>query len=60
MNKSTKIIILAIGVLSILAGVYGFFNNSESSVTYGGIFIGVILIGSLFINQKGTDKNEAE
>lgn len=57
MNKSTKTVIVIIGILSILAGIYGFFTDSEPAVTYGGIFIGIVLLGSLLINQKGLDKS---
>ena len=53
MNKSTKIVVTIIGILSILAGVYGFFSDSEPAMTYGGIFIGIVLLGSLLINKKG-------
>lgn len=57
MNKSTKIVVTVIGLLSILAGIYGFFTDSEPAVSYGGIFIGIVLIGSLLINKNGDDKN---
>ncbi|VXC08236.1 hypothetical protein [Maribacter litoralis] len=57
MNKSTKTVIVIIGILSILAGIYGFFTNAESTVTYSGIFIGVVLLGSLFISKNGLDKS---
>lgn len=57
MNKSTKAVIVVIGILSILAGIYGFFADSEPSVNYGGIFIGIVLLGSVLINQKRLDKS---
>ena len=34
MNKSTKTVVVIIGILSILAGIYGFFTDSEPAVTY--------------------------
>ncbi|MDO6471316.1 hypothetical protein [Maribacter sp. 1_MG-2023] len=57
MNKSTRTVIIIIGTLSILAGIYGFITNADSTATYSGIFIGIALIGSVIINQKGLDKS---
>ena len=57
MNKSTRIVIYIIAALSILAGLYGFFTDADSTANYSGILIGIVLIGSAIINQKELDKN---
>lgn len=58
MKKSTRIVIIVIGVLSILSGIYGFFSKAESFNIYWGIFIGIVLIGSLYFDKSNVDKTE--
>lgn len=54
MNKPTRTVLIIIGFLSILAGVYSYFYKNDSSNTYFAIFIGMVLIGSIFLigNKK--------
>ncbi len=53
MTRPVKVILLVIGALSILAGLYGAISNDDFSQAYYGIFIGVVIIGSvLFFKQK--------
>ena len=54
MEKSTKIAIVIIGILTISTGIYSYFYKSETTIAYTAIFIGVALIGSVFLikNQK--------
>jgi len=57
MKKSTKNLIIGIGVLSILSGIYSIINNGEMFDIFIGIFIGASLIGSVYFDQLGkTDK----
>ncbi|MCR9253622.1 MAG: hypothetical protein NXI20_24615 [bacterium] len=46
-----------IGILSILASVYGFFTKSDSHFNYFGIFIGLSIIVSVYAD-KGSPKQE--
>lgn len=58
MNKPTRIILIIIGFLSVLAGVYSYFYKQDGSNTYFAIFIGMILIGSVLLtgNKKKDQK----
>lgn len=58
MNKPTRTILIIIGFLSILTGVYSYFYKHDSSNTYFAIFIGMVLIGSVFLtgNKKKDEK----
>ncbi|MBX2925632.1 MAG: hypothetical protein KF746_25770 [Chitinophagaceae bacterium] len=56
MNRSVKMIVILIGVLSILAGAFSFLYKNDRSNTYFAIFIGVALIGSaVLIKPKKKD-----
>lgn len=48
MTKSVKYLILIMGTLSIVSGVYLALKGFEFSTYFSGIFIGVTLIGSTF------------
>jgi uncharacterized membrane protein HdeD (DUF308 family) len=53
MSKSVKKLIIAIGTLSIISGIYLAISGSDFSEYFSGIFIGVALIGSaLFYKEK--------
>lgn len=56
MNKNTRKLLFAIGILSLVAGVYSYFFKEDSLTGLSGIFIGIALIGAVFINYKGLDK----
>ncbi|GAB1445007.1 MAG: hypothetical protein KF860_10815 [Cyclobacteriaceae bacterium] len=51
MNKSTKIVVIIIGMLSVLAGVYSYLYKEETTIAYFGIFLGIVLIGAASIAQ---------
>ena len=51
MKGSTKKLVIGIGILSILSGVYALFSNGDTSEIMFGIFIGASLIGSVYFNQ---------
>jgi len=53
MQKSMRIVIIVIGLLSILSGVYAFFSGGETFDIISGPLIGSSLIGSLFFNKDG-------
>lgn len=52
MKKSTKYVILGIGFLTIIAGIYGFVNKGELYDYLPAFFIGVTLIGSVYFDQN--------
>jgi len=58
MNKSTKYLVIGIGILSILSGVYSIFSNGEMFDIIIGITIGASLIGSVFLNPKENFSND--
>jgi len=51
MKKSTKNLIIGIGILSILSGIYAIFSNGDSSEIMFGFFIGASLIGSVYFDK---------
>ena len=48
MNKSLKMVIVGIGILSVLAGLFSYYKANNTN-TYFGVFIGIALIGSVFL-----------
>lgn len=57
MSKSVKVLIIIIGVLSIISGVYLAFSGAEFSKYFSGIFIGATLIGSAFFYKEKPNAN---
>jgi ribose/xylose/arabinose/galactoside ABC-type transport system permease subunit len=49
MTKRVKTLIMVIGALSILAGIFQVFTGAEFSSYFSSLFIGVVLIGSVFL-----------
>jgi len=59
MNQSLKTVIVIIGVLSILAGLFSYFNQNNVLNSFLGIFIGVALTGSVLVLKNRKDsKND--
>lgn len=58
MQKSTKNVVIGIGILSILSGVCGIFTNGKMFDILIGIFIGASLIGSVYFDITGNHKSE--
>jgi hypothetical protein len=56
LNKNTRLFLTVIGILSIVAGVYSYFVKGSSGTGFSGIFIGIALIGAVYINFKRLDK----
>ncbi|UZO80082.1 hypothetical protein NBT05_14140 [Aquimarina sp. ERC-38] len=52
MNKITKNLIILIGIISILASIYGLLNDRKLIEVIGGIAIGLSIIGSVFLRQN--------
>jgi len=58
MRKQTEYIVLGIGIISILAGVYGGLRTGELGDSLGGIFIGVVLVGTIIVERHNKSKPE--
>jgi uncharacterized membrane protein HdeD (DUF308 family) len=56
-KKSAKRLIIIIGILSLISGIYLAVNGSDFSEYFSGIFIGVILIGSIFFYKEKDGTN---
>ena len=52
MKKSTKNLIIGIGILSILSGIYSIFSNGERFEIISGLFIGTSLIGTVYFDKS--------
>ncbi len=46
--KSLKMVIVGIGILSMLAGLFSYYKGNATN-TYLGAFIGIVPIGSVFL-----------
>jgi uncharacterized membrane protein len=55
MTRSVKTIIITIGALSVLSGIYLAFTGSEFAEYFSGIFLGVVLIGSALFYSENPD-----
>lgn len=53
MQKSTRYVIIGIGIISILSGIYSYFTEGELFAVLSAFFIGASLIWSVFFDQKG-------
>jgi len=53
MNKSLKMVIVGIGILSMLAGLFSY-DKGNNTNTYFGVFIGIALIGSALLIKPRT------
>lgn len=53
MDKSLKIVIIGIGILSMLAGLFSYYKGNSTN-TYFGVFIGIALIGSVSLIKPRT------
>jgi hypothetical protein len=58
MKKQTAALIIGIGIVSILTGIYGGFRSGELIDSLSGVFIGVALIGTPLIERNKKDKTE--
>ena len=62
MNKEnqTYTILMVIGILSILSGIYGLYNGSPFESYFFGIFIGLSIIGVAYYNRMEQKKKQNE
>ncbi|XLS29623.1 hypothetical protein ACJD0Z_02105 [Flavobacteriaceae bacterium M23B6Z8] len=58
MNKQTASLIIGIGIVSILAGIYAGVRSGEVMDSLSGVFIGVALIGTVLIERNKKEKEE--
>lgn len=58
MNKSSFLIIVTIGVLSITSGLYLAITGADFSTYFSGIFIGIALIGAAIINKNKKNRSQ--
>lgn len=58
MKKQTASIIIGIGIVSILAGVFGAVRSGEVMDALSSVFIGVTLIGTVLIERNKKEKVE--
>ena len=52
MKRSVYLLLMGIGFLSIISGLYLVFTGAEFAQYFFGIFIGIVLIGVTYINNK--------
>ncbi|MEM9078231.1 MAG: hypothetical protein AAGC43_14405 [Bacteroidota bacterium] len=58
MEKRTEYLIFGIAIASILAGIYAGIRAGELMESVSGIFIGLALIGTVFIERNRKNKTE--
>jgi|AntAceMinimDraft_11_1070367.scaffolds.fasta_scaffold06867_2 hypothetical protein len=59
MGKKTRILIYTIGGLSILSSIYGIVTQPGETFNFSGIFIGITLIGVVYIENKKSEKDNS-
>lgn len=57
MEKSTKNVLIGIGVLSILAGLYGIYSKAELFNVFITVFIGLSLIVTVYLDKGKMNKD---
>lgn len=57
MSKSAKTLVITIGVLSTLSGVFLVTRGAEFSEYFSGIFLGIVLIGSAIMFRQSPDSD---
>jgi uncharacterized sodium:solute symporter family permease YidK len=58
MNKQTAYLLIGIGIVSILAGIYGAVRSGVLMDSLNGVFIGAAIIGTVLFEQSNKDKNK--
>jgi uncharacterized membrane protein len=58
MSKSVKNLIIIIGSLSILSGLFLVYRGSDFSEYFSGILLGIVLVGSALFYKEETEKKE--
>lgn len=57
MRKKTQYLIIGIGIVSILAGIYSGTQSGDFTESISGIFIGIALIGTVLIERNKKDED---
>ena len=57
MNNKVRLLLKIIGALSVISGIYMFIAGGQFFDYFFPIFVGVVLLGSAFINERGSNKN---
>ncbi|WP_182835561.1 hypothetical protein [Flagellimonas lutimaris] len=52
MNKSTKILLIAIGTLSIIAGIFNYLKKEDLTESMFALVIGISIIVTVFYGKK--------
>ena len=58
MTQSIKTFLIVIGTLSFISGVFLAFNGSDFSEYFSGIFIGIVLVGTVFFYNEDKTQNK--
>jgi uncharacterized membrane protein len=58
MTKSLRRLIIAIGILSVLSGVYLAFTGAAFNAYFFGMFSGIVLVGSAFLLKAKEDTTQ--
>ncbi|WP_198440156.1 hypothetical protein [Pareuzebyella sediminis] len=58
MKKQTGYLLIAIGIASMLAGIYGAVQSGELMDSLSGVLIGAALIVTVIFERNKKDKNE--
>ncbi|WP_422858311.1 hypothetical protein ACOKFD_12995 [Flagellimonas sp. S174] len=58
MDKKTRNLLIGIGILAMIAGIYGFATSMDSWTNYFGIFIGLSIIFVVYTDRIGLHKND--
>lgn len=59
LDKKTYLIIVIIGGISILFGIYNMINSGESYTSFSGVFLGIVLVGSAYFSySKSKEKGD--
>jgi len=58
MTQSIKTFLIVIGTLSFISGVFLAFSGSDFSEYFSGIFIGIVLVGTVFFYNEDKTQNK--
>ncbi|MDO6761810.1 hypothetical protein Q4566_16500 [Tamlana sp. 2_MG-2023] len=58
MRKQTEYLVIGIGIVSILAGIYGGVRTGELMDSVSGVLIGITLIGAIIIERNRKSKSK--
>ncbi|WP_439131867.1 hypothetical protein [Polaribacter sp.] len=56
MKKVTYYLLMSLGALAIIAGIYQMFSGKNLSIYYYSILIGIVLMGTTYFNHHEKNK----